>query len=62
MQSKLIQDLENLLQDLKSKRYKVSKELSDIDTQIIGIRLDLDKAKEQERKLQEQERSKERLS
>lgn len=62
MQNSSILELENNLQDLKNKRCKLSKELSNLDTEIIDIKITLDRIKERERILIDQERSKERSS
>ena len=53
--------LEKDLQDLKVLRRRLSKEMDDLDTRIIGIRLAIDRAKEKERYQTDQDRTKERF-
>lgn len=52
--------LEADLQELKTLRRRLVRELDDVDTKIIGLRLKLEAAKEKERYDIDQERSMER--
>ena len=55
-------DLEKDLADLKTQRRKLVRDLEELDTKIIGIKLQLETIKEKERYQLDQDRSRDRNS
>lgn len=55
-----VSNLEKRLQDLRSRRRLMTKALIDLDTEIIGLQLNLEKEKKEARYQRDQQREKER--